>query len=73
MYRFLDLSILSTEVYPEVIQRVKGGEKLLDLGCCFGQEVRQLVSSVWAPVKLNSYQSVRSPTVCLLKTVTVQT
>jgi hypothetical protein len=45
MYRFLDLSILSTDVYPEVLRRLKGGEKLLDLGCCFGQEIRQLVCS----------------------------
>jgi hypothetical protein len=43
MYRFLDLSIVHTEVYSEVIQRLKGGGKLLDLGCCFGQEIRQLV------------------------------
>jgi cyclopropane fatty-acyl-phospholipid synthase-like methyltransferase len=44
MYRFLDLSIMQTEVYQEVVERLKGGDKLLDLGCCFGQEIRQLVS-----------------------------
>ncbi|KAF2428676.1 hypothetical protein EJ08DRAFT_592157 [Tothia fuscella] len=44
MFRFLDLSLLQTEVYPEVVRRVEEGEKLLDLGCCFGQEIRQLVS-----------------------------
>ena len=43
MFRFLDLSISTTAVYPEVLERTKAGEKLLDLGCCFGQEIRQLV------------------------------
>jgi hypothetical protein len=43
MYRFLDLSIVKTKVYSEVVQRLKSGEKILDLGCCFGQEIRQLV------------------------------
>jgi phospholipid N-methyltransferase len=43
MFRFLDLSIKKTDVYPEVLARLKAGEKLLDLGCCFGQEIRQLV------------------------------
>lgn len=28
-----------------MLERVKKGEKLLDLGCAFGQELRQLVSS----------------------------
>lgn len=27
-----------------MLERVKHGEKLLDLGCAFGQELRQLVS-----------------------------
>jgi len=44
MYRFLDLSIVQRKEYPEVVQRLKDGEKILDLGCCFGQEIRQLVS-----------------------------
>lgn len=44
-YRFLDLSIMSSPHYKQIVDRVKGGEKLLDLGCCFGQEVRQLVST----------------------------
>lgn len=30
--------------YPEILQRVKDGQKLLDLGCCFGQDERRLVS-----------------------------
>jgi len=43
MFRFLDLSLKSTDVYPEVLSRLKAGESFLDLGCCFGQELRQLV------------------------------
>ncbi len=43
MFQFLDLSLMSMDVYPEVVKRVKNGEKFLDLGCCLGQEIRQLV------------------------------
>ncbi|KAJ9638842.1 hypothetical protein H2201_004632 [Coniosporium apollinis] len=42
-FRFLDLSISSAPQYPEILQRVKDGQKLLDIGCCFGQDVRKLV------------------------------
>lgn len=42
-FRFLDLSISSAPQYPEILQRVKDGQKLLDVGCCFGQDVRKLV------------------------------
>ncbi|KAJ5902878.1 hypothetical protein N7495_003406 [Penicillium taxi] len=40
---FLDLRIASSPVYQEMLGRVKNGEKLLDLGCAFGQELRQLI------------------------------
>lgn len=43
MYRFLDLGLHQHTVYPEIIRRVKNGEQLLDLGCCFGQELRKLI------------------------------
>ena len=43
MFRFLDLFMMTTDVYQEVLTRVKNGEKFLDLGCCFGQEIRKLV------------------------------
>lgn len=43
MIRFLELSILTQSVYNDVLDRVKNGAKFLDLGCCFGQEIRQLV------------------------------
>jgi len=44
LFRFLDLSIRKSPEYPEVLQRVKNGQKFLDLGCCFGQDIRKLVS-----------------------------
>ncbi|KAK3322624.1 hypothetical protein B0H66DRAFT_554854 [Apodospora peruviana] len=44
MFQFLDLSLSSmTSIYAEVLQRLKTGNKFLDLGCCLGQEIRQLV------------------------------
>ncbi|KAL6821828.1 hypothetical protein J3E69DRAFT_382317 [Trichoderma sp. SZMC 28015] len=42
-YRFLELIMMNTEVYQEVLERVKNGDKFMDLGCCFGQEIRKLV------------------------------
>ncbi|PSN60748.1 hypothetical protein BS50DRAFT_197398 [Corynespora cassiicola Philippines] len=42
-FRFLDLSLRQTAEYAEVLERLKKGQKLLDMACCFGQEVRQLV------------------------------
>ncbi|KAK4215044.1 hypothetical protein QBC37DRAFT_439718 [Rhypophila decipiens] len=44
MFQFLDLSLKSmTDIYPDILDRVKRGDKFLDLGCCLGQEIRQLV------------------------------
>ena len=31
-------------IYPQVLERVRAGEVLLDLGCCFGQDIRELVA-----------------------------
>ncbi|KAK7727414.1 hypothetical protein SLS57_002886 [Botryosphaeria dothidea] len=42
MFRFLDLNMCNQPYYPEVLERVKNGEKILDIGCCFGQELRKL-------------------------------
>ncbi|OQE38936.1 hypothetical protein PENCOP_c007G03133 [Penicillium coprophilum] len=42
-FRFLDLSIPQSPLYPEVLDRLKSGQKLLDVGCAVGQELRQLV------------------------------
>jgi hypothetical protein len=43
MFGFLTLNIPELPVYDEIVQRLRGGEKLLDLGCCFAQELRRLV------------------------------
>ncbi|KAJ5788331.1 hypothetical protein N7457_003321 [Penicillium paradoxum] len=42
-FRFLDLSIPQSPLYPEILERLKSGQKLLDVGCAVGQELRQLV------------------------------
>lgn len=42
-FSFLQLSIASSPLYPELLRRTKDGEKLLDLGCAFGQELRRLI------------------------------
>lgn len=54
MGRFLDLSILTSPNYDEIAARLKGGQKLLDLGCCLGQEIRQLVSPQHCTVRSGS-------------------
>lgn len=41
-WRFLDLYITEAPEYLDIITRLKAGEKLLDLGCCFGHILRQL-------------------------------
>ncbi|KAI9147515.1 AB hydrolase superfamily protein B1A11.02 [Paramyrothecium foliicola] len=41
---FLDFPAYLQPVYPEVLDRIKsGGETFLDLGCCFGQDIRKLI------------------------------
>ncbi|KZM22095.1 hypothetical protein ST47_g6788 [Ascochyta rabiei] len=40
---FLNLSIQKSAAYDEVLQRIKGGEQYLDIGCCVGQDIRKLV------------------------------
>ncbi|KAJ4286838.1 hypothetical protein N0V90_013091 [Kalmusia sp. IMI 367209] len=42
-FRFLDLSMKNTEEYAEILERLAKGQRLLDMACCFGQEIRQLV------------------------------
>jgi SAM-dependent methyltransferase len=43
-FRFLDLSLNQTKEYSDILQRLRQGQKLLDMACCFGQEIRQLVA-----------------------------
>jgi len=47
--------MITIDIYQEVLERVKQGEKFLDLGCCFGQEIRKLVYD-GAP-SINTYGS----------------
>lgn len=42
-WRFLDLILCYGPQYAEILSRVRNGEKFLDLGCCFGQELRRLI------------------------------
>ncbi|KAF2222404.1 methyltransferase domain-containing protein [Elsinoe ampelina] len=43
-FRFLDLSISLLPVYSEIVERLRTGQQnFLDLGCCFGQDIRRLV------------------------------
>ncbi|WPH01800.1 Hypothetical protein R9X50_00465300 [Acrodontium crateriforme] len=42
-YFFLNQTIALSPTYSHVLERVKAGDKLLDLGCCFGQDVRKFV------------------------------
>lgn len=44
MFGFLKCNMTDFEEYPEILERLKNGQKLLDLGCCFAQELRPLVS-----------------------------
>ncbi|KAF7628457.1 hypothetical protein AFLA_003813 [Aspergillus flavus NRRL3357] len=43
VFRFLDFGANLSPIYPEVIQRLRAGQTFLDLGCCFGQDIRKLV------------------------------
>jgi hypothetical protein len=42
MFYFLGLTICRHPQYAEVISRLQSGQKFVDLGCCFGQDVRRL-------------------------------
>ena len=43
LYKFVDFGIGNTEQYSAVLTRVKNGESLLDVGCCFGHAIRKMV------------------------------
>ncbi|KAK5718729.1 hypothetical protein LTR15_008463 [Elasticomyces elasticus] len=43
LYYFMGLTIGKSPQYPDVLRRVKNGDTLLDLGCCFAQDLRRLV------------------------------
>lgn len=43
VFRFIDFGAHLCPVYPDVLKRLAAGQTLLDLGCCFGQDLRKLV------------------------------
>ena len=43
-FRFLEPGLNECEEYDEIVQRLKEGQQLLDMACCFGQTIRQLVA-----------------------------
>ncbi|KAI2624939.1 hypothetical protein GGR54DRAFT_654634 [Hypoxylon sp. NC1633] len=44
LYRFTTLTLQTHPLYPNIIQRLQEpGAAYLDIGCCFGQDLRQLV------------------------------
>ncbi|OTB04256.1 hypothetical protein M426DRAFT_59074 [Hypoxylon sp. CI-4A] len=44
LYRFAILTLLTHPLYNTIVQRLKApGATYLDVGCCFGQDLRQLV------------------------------
>ncbi|TLD32234.1 methyltransferase domain-containing protein [Venturia nashicola] len=51
-FRFLTLSLSQSPRYGEILQRLRKGETLLDVGCCFGQELRKLVDDGVPPAQL---------------------
>ncbi|KAK6336076.1 hypothetical protein TWF696_001645 [Orbilia brochopaga] len=42
-FRFLDFAIIESPAYQRVVNKLKGGGKYLDMGCCFAQDLRALV------------------------------
>ncbi|KAF1937345.1 hypothetical protein EJ02DRAFT_447533 [Clathrospora elynae] len=42
-FRFLEPSFTELEEFDEVVERLRKGQKLLDMACCFGQTICQLV------------------------------
>ncbi|OOQ86840.1 hypothetical protein PEBR_19813 [Penicillium brasilianum] len=51
-FSFVELSIADSPCYREMLERTKQGHKLLDLGCAFGQELRQLIYDGTPPTNL---------------------
>ena len=44
LYRFLNLTLLTHPLYNSILKRLQSPDATyLDLGCCFGQDLRQLV------------------------------
>ena len=41
--RFLELNLAKHPYYSEILSRLEKGQTLLDVGCCFGQDLRKLI------------------------------
>ncbi|EOD48918.1 hypothetical protein UCRNP2_4326 [Neofusicoccum parvum UCRNP2] len=53
LFAFLDFIIQLSPIYPSVVSRVRAGQTLLDLGCCFGQNIRKLAFDAGLPCSKN--------------------
>lgn len=42
LLRFLICSLSNHLLYPTILSRIKEGNSYLDIGCCFGQDIRKL-------------------------------
>ncbi|KAJ5118118.1 uncharacterized protein N7443_003200 [Penicillium atrosanguineum] len=42
-FRFLEITIYNSAAYPEILARLKSGDKYLDLACALGQDIRHLI------------------------------
>lgn len=51
-FRFLDLSLSQQPSYPAIMQRLVAGDRLLDVGCCLGQDLRKLAHDGAPPASL---------------------
>ncbi|KAH8697260.1 hypothetical protein BGW36DRAFT_427226 [Talaromyces proteolyticus] len=49
-FRFIELSLCDMPLYPTILQRIQNGGVFVDVGCCFGQDIRKLVHD-GAPAK----------------------
>ncbi|KAI1094964.1 hypothetical protein F5B19DRAFT_393841 [Rostrohypoxylon terebratum] len=44
LYRFTNLTLITLPIYDAIVERLKAADaRFLDIGCCFGQDLRQLV------------------------------
>ncbi|OAA74900.1 hypothetical protein LEL_06888 [Akanthomyces lecanii RCEF 1005] len=54
MVKFLDIEVSKTPCYSEILQRLtSSGATYLEVGCCFGQELRQLILDGAPPSSLH--------------------
>ncbi|KAH8666803.1 hypothetical protein BX600DRAFT_511702 [Xylariales sp. PMI_506] len=41
-FRFVELNLHRQQIFPTILARVQEGDRFLDVGCCFGQEMRKM-------------------------------